>query len=318
MNFIEKCQEAYGLGESLISNEEYDALVRLLGEDSIGHTGDIKHWKRMWSLEKVYPCRGDSLPANLSAYVKTPKLDGCAVDALYYRGHFIRGLTRGDGIKGQDITKKLAYLVPLDIGECEGYVQVTGEVATTKSVSNQRNFASGALNPAGTNMVDFTNRIEEGGLVFVAYTIETDEKQFKTYHDSMDALRAMGFLTVTDENLPQIPTDGIVYRINDMEAYVKAGFTAKANKGSFAVKEDEEGIPTTLTAVTWDIGKSGKVTPVAQFNPIDIDGATVTRATLNNIGYMEAMGITHIGQTVYVIRAGGIIPKIVGADAYDE
>ena len=316
MTYIEQLQKAYFDGTPLISNEEYDSLTRYLSEESIGAAGDVKHMWRMWSLDKKYPCRGDELPENLADYVETLKLDGCAVSNLYFNGNLVLSLTRGDGIQGTDITDKMRLLVPNTLKNAPaGYMQVTGEVATTADVENRRNFASGAMNQKEVEA--FAQRRIEGGLVFVAYgvTIEHVEGEMSTtYTGNMSELASLGFITVL--NIPdhmEIPDDGIVYRLNDNKAYEEAGVTAKFPKGAFAVKEDEEGVWTTLQHIEWSVGKSGKVVPTAIFDEVIIDDARITRATLNNPGYIQALGLTHIGQKISVIRAGGIIPKIIEA-----
>jgi len=326
MTYIEQLQKAYYEGSPIISNEEYDALARTLGEDSIGSAGDIKHYKRMWSLDKKYPCRGDVLP-NLNTYIETPKLDGCAVSLLYYNGVFVRALTRGDGVQGSDITTKMALLVPnffpSSIENWSDFTQITGEVATTKEVPNWRNFASGALNPASKDMDMFAERVSTGGLVFVAYGLYSDETAC-VYEGDMEDLGYQGFLTVLPIEqekqliLDSIPTDGTVFRINNNEDFEDKGYTAKFPRGAFAVKEDEEGVWTTILDVVFNVGKTGKVVPVAILQEVTIDGANISRATLNNPGYMDALGITHIGQEVAVIRAGGIIPRIIEAKPYIE
>jgi DNA ligase (NAD+) len=105
----------------------------------------------------------------------------------------------------------------------------------------------------------------------------------------------------------------VVYRLNRNRQYEHAGYTSKFPKGGFAVKEDEEGEITTIEDIVWQVGGSGKVTPVAIVKEVVLEGAKVTRVTLNNVAYMEAMGINRIGQEVRIIRAGSIIPKIVEA-----
>lgn len=318
-NFILACQSHYYNGRPLISNEEYDALMKRFpdAEDSIGEEGEVEHMYRMWSLDKKYPCRGDELP-NLDPYIESPKLDGCAVDLLYINGKLVQCLTRGDGIKGTDRTENISQLVPAYIGEGAVITQVTGEICVSKDVPNMRNYASGAVNL--DDPIEFSQRIKEGGLIFVAYSVQIDKYmsgEMRTYAEDLELLSERGFNTVLSDNIKEmcengtIPTDGIVYRLKNNEAYNKAGFTHKFPKGAFAVKEDEEATWTTLTAVEWQVGKSGKITPVAIFDEIELEGAKTSRATLNNVAYMELMGITHIGQRIGLIRAGGIIPKIV-------
>lgn len=316
MSYIEELQREYYNGTPLISNEEYDALVRKLGEESIGHAGDIKHHYRMSSLRKVFKNRGDKLPDNLTAYVKTPKLDGCAVSLLYYKGNFVRGLTRGDGHSGKDVTDKLKHLVPLEIDDHADYLQVTGEVVTSRDVPNMRNFASGALNTK--EVAKFLVRKEQGGLQFIAYAIVAKGLRFETYTESLVEAANLGFATVMDVDSENLPTDGEVYRIDNMSIYDSMGSTAKYPHGAFAVKEDVEGVPTVLRDIEWVVGKSGKVTPTAVFDPIKIGDATVRRCTLNNPGFIKAMGITDIGQTIYIIKSGEIIPCCVGSDPYVE
>lgn len=324
--FIKQLQQAYYDGKPMVSNEEYDALIKRFpdAEDNIGQAGEIKHMFRMWSLDKKYPCRGDQLPANLKDYIKTPKLDGCAVDLLYVRGEFEQGLTRGDGIKGRDVTDNLDLIVPAYIdGGFQDHIvmQITGEVVTTMSVANARNYASGAVNLKDDN--EFLARVNEGGLTFVAYSIQIRSEMQGVedwYFLDMSLLRDLGgFRTVVDADINRlceegaIPTDGEVYRLNSNSEYAKYGFTNKFPKAAFAVKEDEEGEITTIEDIKWQVGASGKVTPVAIVKEVVLEDAKVTRVTLNNLAYMELMGITHIGQEVRIIRAGGIIPKIVEA-----
>lgn len=318
--FIATLQQAYDAGEPLISDEEYDALVRRFpdAEVNIGHKGEVKHMFRMWSLEKKYPCRGDTLP-NLDPYIKSPKLDGCAVDCFYVNGKFVQGLTRGDGIKGRDITQNLKELVPNSVDYYAPIMQVTGEVVCTLPIENARNFASGAMNL--DDGAQFMSRIFEGGLQFIAYNVQTAaDKCLGAYYDNdMRELGKMGFATILGSRVleatetGEIITDGEVYRLRRNRDYFKAGFTAKFPKGAFAVKEDKEGEVTEIEDIIWQVGASGKVTPVAIVKEVVLEDAKVTRVTLNNVAYMEAMGITHIGQKVRIIRAGGIIPKIVEA-----
>lgn len=323
-DFIAELQRSYYNGEPLISNEEYDALIQRFpdSEVTIGHKGEVKHMFRMWSLDKKYPCRGDELP-NLEPYIESPKLDGCAVDCLYINGEFVQGVTRGDGIKGRDITQNLKYLLPSWLDNAAPIMQITGEVVVTKAVSNARNYASGAMNL--DSIQDFRSRVGEGGLMFIAYNVQTAEKECfsQAFHLDMQYLEAQGFYTILSDYTKKattdgtIITDGLVYRLKSNNEYFNAGFTHKFPKGAFAVKQDDEGEWTTITDVIWQVGASGKVTPVCIVSEVTLEDAKVTRVTLNNVEYMSAMGITHIGQEVRIIRAGGIIPKIVEAKPYE-
>lgn len=313
--FIKQCQEAYYNGTSIISDEEYDCLVKRfpLAEEAIGPTGDVPHLYRMYSLQKVYFDRGDTPPFNSLGQVETPKIDGCAISILYVNGGLTQVLTRGDGTKGRDITANAKLLnIPTTISQFVP-TQITGEVVVTKKVDNMRNYASGAMGLKSQE--EFNERIEEGGLTFVAYGIQCAPEQMGingAYLEDMLWLIEQGFITVLDvyNKTPWFPTDGRVMRINSNNEFNSMGWTNKFPRGAFALKVDEEGEITTLLKVTWDVGKSGKVTPVGHFEGIVIDDAKITKATLNNIEYIEALDL-EIGCSIRVIRAGGIIPKIV-------
>ena len=124
-------------------------------------------------------------------------------------------------------------------------------------------------------------------------------------------LSKVGFHTVLDENLDSIyPTDGEVHRVDDLGEWYKQGQTAHHPKGSIAFKVQKQGEETTLVDVIWQVGKSGVVSPVAILDPVMIEGANVSRATLHNIQYIRDLGL-EIGCRVEVIRSGEIIPRIV-------
>jgi DNA ligase (NAD+) len=314
IKYIKSLQEDYYAGDPQVSNEEYDSLVERFGEEAIGSGGDFKHMYRMYSLQKVYPCRGEVSPLVGVDIVETPKLDGAACSLLYVDQYLQQGNTRGDGTSSPT-TLELWKLKALGIPNMlagNPVTQITGEVVTTKRVLNERNFASGALQLQSEE--EFLQRVVEGGLIFVAYSVQSSNDSIglsECYMQDMDFLSAKGFNVVTGSSWSDCPQDGIVYRYRSNKSFFDAGFTDKFPKGAYAEKEDEEAVETTLLEVIWETGKTGKVTPKAIFEPIVIDDANISRATLNNAGYLEAMGL-EIGDTIRVIRAGGIIPKIIG------
>lgn len=302
--FIKKCQEAYEQGCSIISDEQYDYLVSIHpdSEKVIGKRGDTPHYQRMYSLQKYYIGK-DTIP-DTTGYINTPKLDGCAVSLLYVDNNFTLALTRGDGILGNDITEKMRELVPATLPSVAHNIRfITGEVINTVIQPNGRNLVAGALNCKE----GFQERAESLGLIFVAYDepISTHD-----YSNKLGLLRVQGFKTVLDKDLPELETDGVVYRVNNGKQFASLGYTDKFPRGAFAVKTIQEGVVTTLLDVEWQTGGSGKITPVAILEPVDIEGAMVSRATLNNIAYIDALGL-ELGCQVRVIRAGEIIPKIV-------
>jgi len=300
--FLDDASSAYYQGTPLLSDEEFDRLAEKYSYNQVGHTtsGGTPHLYKMYSLQKFFEL--DGVCSNLEDYVATPKLDGAAVSILYVNGKLAMALTRGDGIKGQIITDKIAYLVPNEI-LLTGTVQITGEVVCPSSVANARNVAAGSLNLK--SIEDFKTRPVE----FVAYDVQGDI-DFRTWVRAMLALEFQGFKSVYKFDASNYPTDGIVYRINDYEVFFEMGFTAHHPRGAFAFKEQKEGVVTTLLDVVWQVGKSGVVSPVAILEPIVIGEATIARATLHNIEYIRELNL-EIGCQVEVIRSGEIIPRVV-------
>ena len=309
-------QKAYYEGTPLISDAEYDYLVSINpeAESSIGPRGDVPHLYKMYSLQKYYPGRGDTLPNNLKDYVETPKLDGNAVELVYFEGNLVKATTRGDGDYGNDITEKMELIIGEYLSLTDNLVQITGEVVATRDVPNARNLAAGALNTK--DMDEFWLRVRELGLVFVAYGIKPSNNDY--YHQDLIDLHDEFLVPNSTKVLDfikegNIKTDGTVYRLNNNKDFLSQGYTAKFPRGAFAVKIDAEYVTTKLLDVSWETGRSGKVTPTAILEPVNIDGATIQRATLNNVAFIEAMDLS-IGDTVHVIRSGDIIPQIVGKD----
>lgn len=314
---MKEAAEAYDAGKPFLSNEEYDALERIHGQ-LIGGTGDVPHVHRMYSLQKHYDKDGQApLTSADGVLIKSPKLDGAAIDITYIDGEISHSLTRGDGIKGRDITDKaIALNIPTKLPNVylvdNPITQITGEVVALADVENSRNYASGALGLK--DLTEFEQRKTEGQMIFVAYNVQTAQNRWgvtPTYLEDMRALKALGFNVITEGDYSQYPTDGIVYRLNDNVKFNAKGFTDKFPKGAYAWKEEQESVVTTLLDVVWQTGKSGKVTPVAILEPVMIGEANVARATLNNISFIEALDL-EIGCQVEVIRSGEIIPKIIG------
>lgn len=311
-------QKAYYEGTPLISDAEYDYLVSVNpdNEKQIGPRGDVPHLYQMYSLQKYYPGRGDVLPSNIKDYVETPKLDGNAVELVFFQGELVKATTRGDGTYGTDITEKMDLILGTSCSIVrKDLLQITGEVVATQNVPNARNLAAGALNTK--DMGEFYNRMQELGLEFVAYGIKPSLNEF--YHQDLVDLHDDGFLVPIEVTVldliknGNIKTDGTVYRLNNNSEFDKQGYTSKFPRGAFAVKVDAEYVLTKLIDVSWETGRSGKVTPTAILEPIKIDGATIQRATLNNVAFIQALDLS-IGDTVRVIRSGDIIPTIIGKE----
>lgn len=306
-------QNLYDKGTPEISDEEYNALVTYHdAEKDIGPTGDIPLVKQMYSLQKVYPVRGDKIPTVCQGkeLIESPKYDGNAIELVYINGILARATTRGDGTKGQDVTAKARLLpIPHFIWANKGIVQITGEVVATKASPNARNIVSGKL-VTEKDLNEAKRVFIEHEVVFIAYGVSPSMND--TYKADMACLDLYGFdVAVNRPYEGHAPTDGQVFRVNDNKTFEQLGFTSKFPRGAYAVKQDEPPVETTLLDVIWQVGASGKVTPVAILEPVDVKGTTISRATLNNISFIESLGI-EIGSRVALIRAGDIIPKIVG------
>ena len=309
---INQARIAYYNGKPFMSDEVYDRLESQLDilNDTVGAEVDARsirwaHAFPMYSLQKAYTV--DQQPDYGSEpVVVTPKLDGAAVSLQYIRGKLSVALTRGDGKEGLDITDKMRHLVPQILLPCinKPIIQITGEVVADKSIDNARNYAAGALNLKDIN--EFIDRSKF--MEFIAYGMQPYHSD--DYIDDMEFLNQCGFETAIDSNYAMFPQDGDVWRVISNKAFEKLGYTSHHPRGAFAKKTKPSGVVTKLLDVVWQVGKSGNVSPVAILEPIDINGATVSRATLHNIAVIEGLGL-EIGCSVEVIRAGEIIPQVV-------
>lgn len=301
---LDAASTAYYQGIPFMSDAEFDILCAECNYNPVGYEGDFEfaHLFPMYSLKKVFV--GDAHPPydhSGRETVVSPKLDGAAVSLSYYNGELILALTRGDGRRGRDITDKMRHLVPEDMPSV-GAVQITGEVVAPDTIPNSRNYASGALNLK--SLEDFLER----EVRFVAYDVQPAINQYWT--DDLEGLAKAGFDTVIQSNWTGYPQDGVVFRTNDRVKYEEAGYTSHHPRGAFALKERPEGVVTQLLDVTWQVGKSGVISPVAILEPVKVGDATVSRATLHNIRYIEDLQL-EIGCNVEIIRSGEIIPRIV-------
>ena len=302
-HFLEKASIMYYSGTPILSDAEFDALVRLYNYDTVGHTvtDGIPHLYKMYSLQKVFDL--NAIESSTSPMVRTPKLDGAAVSLQYVNGHLAQALTRGDGNLGRDITLKLEEIVP-NVISIKGTIQITGEIVAPDTIPNARNFAAGSLNLKDMN--EF--RARSSYLRFVAYDIQGVE--YERLSSAMDHLARNGFEVITHFDSSGYPTDGEVFRVDNYDAFYKLGYTAHHPRGAFALKEQKDGVITELLDVVWQVGKSGVVSPVAILRPVEVGDALVSRATLHNIEYIRSLGL-EIGCQVEVIRSGEIIPRIV-------
>ena len=299
----------------------------------------VRHSRPMLSLEKA------TTPEQVAAFfdrfagqpvVVMPKLDGLSLAVVYERGRLARAITRGDGTTGDDVTvlvRALAEGVP-DRLEAAERVEVRGELVMLRSTFAAYNEAhpdKPLINPrnaaAGTVRAKDPAVVAERRLRFFAFDLHTTNG----VHDDLElALRTLGFdaadmrhcddadaaLEViagieAERNRLDYDLDGAVLRLADRGAYAAAGTRANSPRGALAYKFAAEEKTTMLADVIWDVGKIGKVSPVAVLEPVFVGGTTVTRATLANQEVIRARDV-RIGDTVLVRRAGDVIPFVAG------
>jgi DNA ligase (NAD+) len=256
----------------------------------------------MYSLQKVFVGEDEEPKWDINqSHIMTAKLDGAAVSITYVDGVLTQALSRGDGKEGLDITEKVRCIVPNRIG-LDGVRQITGEVVAPKTIPNARNYASGALNLKDVN--EFKSR----DLTFIAYGVQPQPTD--SWTEDMLVISNEGLNTVTQSDYREFPQDGKVVRVDSNIYFETLGYTSHHPRGAFALKTRQAGVVTRLLDVEWNVGKSGAVSPVGILEPCVIGEATVSRATLHNIAYIDALGL-EIGCKVEVIRSGEIIPRIV-------
>jgi DNA ligase (NAD+) len=299
----------------------------------------VRHSRPMLSLEKA------STPEQVEAFmarfagqpvVVMPKLDGLSVALVYEHGRLARAATRGDGTTGEDITRLVRALadgVPATVAT-EGRVEVRGELVMLRSTFTAYNEAhpdKPLINPrnaaAGTMRAKDPATVAERRVRFFAFDLDTETPQ----EDDLEAaLTGLGFeaarmrhcddadaaMAVIAEIEAQrtgldYDLDGAVLRLADRGAYAAAGTRSNSPRGALAYKYAAEEKTTLLRDVVWDVGKIGKVAPVAILEPVYVGGTTVTRATLANQEVIRARDV-RIGDTVLVRRAGDVIPFVAG------
>ena len=305
--YLDSASKAYYAGSPFITDLQFDQLSESVGYQAVGAKQNSKterHLFQMYSLQKYYEDEGTKPLQDIRSIATSIKLDGAALSLLYVDGNLVRALTRGDGIEGQIVTDKFLNnpIVPQTV-PFTGVYQITGEIVAPMNIENSRNYAAGALNLK--DAAEFRSR----ALSFFAYGIQPTLAA--TFNQDMDALRLAKFNVINEPDLDKIfPCDGIVFRVNDNKQFYEMGYTAKHPRGAYAKKERAAHVETKLLAVEWQVGKSGKVSPVAILEPVYIGDALVSRATLNNPGFIEMLDL-QIGDTVAIIRAGEIIPCIL-------
>ena len=310
-----------------------------------------KHKYRLYSLDNTYEY--DILEDWYKKIVKEYgeqelvcelKIDGLAIALTYENGIFVRGVTRGDGVTGEDITNNLRTVkaIPLKLFEPVS-VEVRGEIYMPKSsfeklnkenlangeklFANPRNAASGSIRQLDSKI---TAKRDLSMFCYTAIFTGKFENEPKTHYDSIMYLKKLGFKTNPNVKLCKdakdainyckewdekrfaldYATDGVVIKVNNLQVQQEMGFTSRAPKWATAFKFPPEEVTTKLLAVEESVGKTGAITPVAILEPVQLGGSTVARASLHNFDEVGRLDI-RIGDRVYIKKAAEIIPKVV-------
>ncbi len=322
-------------------SKEFKSIVHRYPMLSLGNT---------YSREELQDFDGrvaKGLDGDAYEYFCELKFDGVSISLAYENGILVRGVTRGDGVRGDDVTHNVRTIrsVPL---KAKGQnippdFEVRGEVFLPKkeferlnreredigeeTYANARNTASGTLKMQDSSIV------AQRRLDCFTYYLLGEDIGVETHEASIKELEAWGFQvsptykkcnTIADvfkyidhwesrrQGLP-LETDGVVIKVNSLEQQQRLGFTAKSPRWAIAYKYKSESISTRLNNITYQVGRTGAVTPVAELEPVLLAGTTVKRASLHNANEIERLDL-RIGDFVFVEKGGEIIPKVTSVD----
>ena len=374
----------YVLNQPVIGDQEFDFLMHELQELELRHPElydvnsptqrvgsdtnqqfvQVEHQYPMLSLSNTYS-QGeiqdfyDSVSRNLSGeefdVCCELKYDGLSISLTYEHGRLVRAVTRGDGVRGDDVTQNVRTIrsIPLQLSPEHSirkvewgypdFFEIRGEILMPwntferlnqereeigeRPFANPRNAASGTLKLQNSRIV------AERELDAYLYYLLGEQLPCDGHYENLDLCRRWGFKVSdsmtkcsslesvmqyishwdTERRTLPVATDGIVLKVNSMRQQQQLGYTAKSPRWAIAYKYKAERVVTKLLEVTYQVGRTGAVTPVANMSPVSLAGTTVKRATLNNEDFIRSFDL-HIGDSVYVEKGGEIIPKIVGVD----
>ncbi len=274
------------------------------------------------------------------------KYDGTSISVTYEHGRLVRAVTRGDGVHGDDVTANVITIksVPLQLqpGDWPDKFEVRGEILLPwknfERLNRERQYNEEPLfaNPrnaaAGTLKMQNSAEVARRGLDAYFYFLLGDNLPYDTHYERMEAVKRWGFKTAQMTILPSIDavkdfinhwdterkklpvaTDGLVFKLNSTRQWLNLGSTAKSPRWAIAYKFAPERECTKLRFVSFEVGRTGVITPVANLDPVLLSGTVVKRASLHNEDIIRSLDI-HDGDMVYVEKGGEIIPKIVGVD----
>lgn len=280
-------------------------------------------------------------------YVCELKYDGASINLTYQKGMLFNAVTRGDGIQGDDVTANIKTInsVPLQLkGEdVPEQFEIRGEIVLPfdgfnamneiriangeEPYKNPRNTASGSLK------LQDSAEVAKRPLDCLLYGLVGGAFDYKTHFESLDKARQMGFKVPNEaklcQNIDQVfefinhwdvarhdlpyETDGVVVKVNNLHQQDELGFTSKAPRWAMAYKFKAEQVSTVLNQITYQVGRTGAITPVANLEPVELAGTVVKRASLHNADQIEKLDIRE-GDTVFVEKGGEIIPKIIAVN----
>ena len=307
---------------------------RNVGAKIISNLPKAVHNHEMLSLNKCHSIQEIVEFSNNKELVASVKLDGMTASLLYENGIFVKGESRGNGHVGVDITEHIKQFmnIPLKINKKNRYI-VDGEciisdddfakINQNGEYKNSRNLIAGTLNSLDTtvvsqrrakfivwdvieggnsdNLTDNLNDAESLGFSVVPswYPVNLESKKLQSTLDYV-------FEYASDEGLP---CDGVVFKFNDIEYGKSLGKTEHHFRNGIAYKKEDDVYKTKLIDVEWNCSKSGQLTPVAIFEPVDIDGSTITKSTVHNVSILEELNLC-IGDTIEIFKANQVIPAI--------
>ena len=323
------------------------------GFEQVAHKYPMLSLSNSYSREEIADWIG-KLPKHVEIVCEL-KYDGLSISLWYEHGVLTKALTRGDGTKGDNVIDNIKTIAAIpqrlsNIGEQGadiGFVELRGEVllpwAAFERLNKEREVQEEALfaNPrnaaSGTLKLQDPNEVARRGLDCYLYYMLGDNLPANTHYDRLQIAKAWGFpisdsvkvchnleevmeyiayWDVERKNLP-VATDGIVLKVNNIAQQEELGYTAKSPRWAIAYKFPAEKQLTRLNAITYQVGRTGVVTPVANLEPVQLSGTTVQRATLHNEDFIRQLDIRE-GDMVWVEKGGEIIPKVVGREEKGE
>lgn len=331
-----------------------DSPTQKVGGAALKLFSPVQHAVKMESLQDVFSVDelrefGDKIDTSKTVFSVEPKIDGLSVSLEYSGGRFVRGSTRGDGTTGEDVTANLLQIesIPQAI-DFDGDLEVRGEVYMPKKsflklverqellgeapAKNPRNAAAGSLRQKNSAVT------ASRGLDIFLFNIQSiDGKEFNSHIETLDFLKGLGFSVLPfytrcntiDEAIAEVDRigdargsfefdiDGAVIKADNLAYRTELGSTAKYPRWAVAFKYPPEEKETVLKNIEINVGRTGALTPTAEFEPIQLAGTTVSRAVLHNEDFINEKQIG-IGDTIVVRKAGEIIPEVLSVSRHCE